>query len=103
MKTSFEAALLVSLAIIGCAPASRDAPMRSPSNDYRPPAPTTSDGRTVGVDGVAPADRLEESAAAGTESGLAPGWKIDKDGLKHDPKERVGGQVDTKHEGGHDH
>lgn len=103
MTNRFGLAVMVALALVGCTSSSRDAPLRSPSNDYRPPAPTTSDGRTVGVDGVDPRDRLEEGAGAGSESGLAPGWKVGDDGLKYNPKDRVGGEVDTKHEGGHDH
>jgi hypothetical protein len=103
VKIRLELALILSFALVGCAPSSRDAPVRSPSNDYRPPAPVTSDGRTVGADGVDPRDRLEEGAKAGGEPGLAPGWKVDKNGLEHDPKDRAGGEIDTKHEGGHAH
>jgi hypothetical protein len=75
-----------------------DAPLRSPSHDYRPPPPTTAEGKGVGADGVAPGDRLEEGAQVGVQPVLAPGWNADEHGLHHDPKRRVGGSVDTKHE-----
>jgi len=80
-----------------CGPAA-DAPLRSPSQDYPHPPPTTSDGEVVGADGVAPSDRLQEGPRVGSEDELAPGWKVDehKGGLKHDPKERTGGATDQK-------
>jgi hypothetical protein len=52
----------------------------------------------VGADGVRPEDRLEEGPQVGTESALAPGWKADEKGLRHDPKQRTGGAIDKKPE-----
>jgi hypothetical protein len=67
------------------------APLRSPSNDYRPPPPTTSDGQVVGADRRSPADKLAEGPS---NSGAAPGWKLDSKGISYDPKARVGGEID---------
>jgi hypothetical protein len=67
------------------------APLRSPSNDYRPPPPTTSDGEVIGADRKAPADKLAEGPS---NSGAAPGWKIDSQGVSYDPRARVGGEID---------
>jgi hypothetical protein len=80
-------ALLVCVAQ-GCAARREEQPvLRSPSLDYRPPGPTTVEGKPVGADNVAPADRLKEGAQLGNESALAPGWSVDKKkGLSHSPK-----------------
>ena len=67
--------LLVAVPLCGCADTRREAPLRSPSRDYRPPPPTTSDGQVVGADRVAPGDRLEEGPRARDGLDLAPGWK----------------------------
>jgi hypothetical protein len=85
-----------------CGSSNQDAPLRSPTLDYRPPPPATADGKGVGADGVAPQDRLEEGPAAGTKAGLAPGWKAGEEGLHYDPKQRVGGEVDRKNEQSND-
>ena len=66
-------------------------PVRSPALDYSAPAPTTSDGHTVGADNRGPSDKLHEGASS---SGPAPGWDLNKDGLSQDPKRRVGGAID---------
>jgi len=86
--------------LLACGAANPDAPLRSPSQDYRPPPPDTLDGRPVRAEGGLPEDRLEEGAVVGTEPALAPGWKADEHGVHHDPKKRVGGAVDVKHETG---
>ncbi|HYO95150.1 MAG TPA: hypothetical protein VER33_11595 [Polyangiaceae bacterium] len=83
------------LSSVACSPASSEAPLRSPTRDYPPAPTTTADGETLGADGVEPADRLGEGPSAGTDSSLAPGWKAEDGKLTHDPKERVGGAVDT--------
>jgi len=90
----FPAVLALSLALqTGCLEplGSVGAPFRSPSNDYRPPPPTTSDGEVVGADRRAPADKLAEGP---TNSGAAPGWKVNSQGVTYDPKARVGGEID---------
>jgi hypothetical protein len=104
MKSSFHLSRIpFALAglVFACGGATGEAPLRSPSQDYRPPPPTTVDGKPVGVDGVPPGDRLEEGAKAGTAPGLAPGWELDERGLRHDPKKRVGGATDAG--GEHEH
>jgi hypothetical protein len=80
----------------GCLQTSGGAPLRSPSNDYRPAPPTTSDGEVIGADRKAPADKLAEGP---TNSGAAPGWKVDSSGVSHDPKARVGGAIDRSDNG----
>lgn len=92
------AAFGLALATTACGGAQSDAPLRSPSRDYRPPPPNTVEGKVVGADGVPPGDRLEEGPQVGTQPVLAPGWTADEHGLHHDPKRRVGGNVDTKAE-----
>ena len=80
-----------SVLMAGCGQG-RGAPLRSPSLDYSPPAPTTADGHSVGADGVGPGDKMHQGV---TSNGPAPGWDISKkDGLTSDPKRRVGGAVD---------
>lgn len=69
---------LIALALLGCAPAGRDAPLRSPTIDAQPPAPQTSDGRVVGVDNKSPDAHLGEGA---TTAHLSPGWERDERGL----------------------
>ena len=66
-----------------CGAGNPDAPLRSPSQDYRPPPPDTIEGQPVGADGVPPGDRLEEGAVVGNEPGLAPGWQADEHGVHH--------------------
>jgi hypothetical protein len=97
-RWSVVVTLVALSAAVACGGTQAEAPLRSPSQDYRPPPPNTADGKVVGADGVPPGDRLEEGAQVGTEPGLAPGWKADEHGLHHDPKRRVGGSVDTKNE-----
>jgi hypothetical protein len=60
---------------LGCAaqPA-QDRPFRSPTRDYPAPPAQTSDGEVVGVDRMAPADKLQTGP---TNDGLAPGWSLD--------------------------
>jgi len=77
--------------LIACGQANAGAPVRSPSLDYAPPTPTTSDGDTVGADRRGPSDKLHEGVS---NEGPAPGWDVNKAGLTHDPKRRVGGAVD---------
>lgn len=79
------------LFVTGCLETSGPAPLRSPSNDYRPPPPTTSDGQVVGADRKPPADKLAEGPS---NTGAAPGWKLDSSGISYDPKARVGGEID---------
>ena len=85
---------VATLGLLGCAPASSSAPLRSPTRDYPPPAPRTSDGAIVGADNVAPEDKLQQGARTGSETQLSPGWKADEKGLRYDPKERAGGAVE---------
>lgn len=94
-------ALVIAAALVGCAASGQDAPVRSPTRDYQPPAARTSDGLVVGADGVDPRDRLEEGPRIGNEPALAPGWKVDKKGLAYDPEERVGGAIEKKPEEHH--
>jgi len=84
------AAVLGCALLVGCGPSSA-APVRSPSLDYAPPAPTTADGDTVGADRRGPGDKLHEGV---TNDGPAPGWDANKEGLTFDPKKRVGGAID---------
>jgi hypothetical protein len=85
---------LLALVLLACQGRSEQGPKaRSPTLDYQPPAPTTADGRTVGADNVRPADKLEEGPRVGSENRLAPGWKVNKQGLSYDPKARVGGAI----------
>lgn len=70
--------------------------LRSPSTDYQPPPPVTSDGWVVGADNTSPTDRLEQGARIGIAGGLAPGWRLTKDGLSYDPRLRVGGAVSVE-------
>jgi hypothetical protein len=65
--------LALALGLPACAvgPTSRDAPMRSPTLDYREPAVTTADGQVLGVDGVPPEDKLRTSPRVGT-GGFVP-------------------------------
>jgi hypothetical protein len=77
--------------VTGCLETSGSAPLRSPSNDYRPPPPTTADGQVIGADRKPPADKLAEGPS---NTGAAPGWKLDSKGLSYDPKARVGGTID---------
>jgi hypothetical protein len=67
------------------------APLRSPSLDYAPPPPSTADGDTVGADRHAPGDKLQEGVST---DGPAPGWDASKNGLKYNPKRRVGGAIE---------
>jgi hypothetical protein len=92
-------ALILSAALVGCAAHAENAPVRSPTRDYQPPVARTSDGAAVGADGADPRDRLEEGPRVGNDMALAPGWKVDKTGVKYKPEERVGGAVDKKPEG----
>ena len=84
-------ASVLGLVLAGCAQSNTAAPLRSPSVDYAPPAPTTADGDTVGADRRGPADKLHEGV---TSDGPAPGWEAGKEGLTFDPKRRTGGAVD---------
>jgi hypothetical protein len=77
--------------VTGCLETSGTAPLRSPSNDYRPPPPTTSDGQVIGADRKPPADKLAEGPS---DHGAAPGWKVDSTGISYDPRARVGGEID---------
>ena len=78
-------------ALPSCLETSGPGPLRSPSNDYRPPPPTTADGQVIGADRVAPAEKLTQGA---TSNGAAPGRKVNSQGISYDPKKRVGGQID---------
>lgn len=91
-------AVLLGAICLACGSSNSDAPLRSPTLDYRPPPPVTADGEVVGADGVPPGDKLEEGPGGGTKPGLAPGWKVDERGLRYDPKERTGGAVDVRNE-----
>ena len=77
--------------VTGCLETSGTAPLRSPSHDYRPPPPTTSDGQVLGADRKPPADKLAEGPS---NQGAAPGWKLDSNGISYDPRARVGGEID---------
>ena len=78
------------LMLVSCG-GSAGAPLRSPSLDYEPPAPTSSDGDTVGADRAAPGDKLHQGVST---AGPAPGWNADQKGVSYDPKRRVGGAVE---------
>jgi len=87
-----SASVLGGVLLAGCAQSSAPTPLRSPSLDYAPPAPTTADGDTVGADRRGPSDKLHEGV---TSDGPAPGWDVNKkSGLSYDPKHRTGGAVD---------
>jgi hypothetical protein len=81
------------LSHLGCAEPARNAPLRSPTLDYGPPAPTTSDGQVVGVDRKAPGDTLAEGA---NSQGLAPGWNVQDGRPTYDPTRQVGGALDVQ-------
>jgi len=85
------AAVLGYWLLTACGQASAGGPLRSPSLDYGPPAPTTTDGDTVGADRRGPGDKLHEGV---TSDGPAPGWDASKTGLTFDPKRRTGGAID---------
>lgn len=78
-------------ALAGCKPPARDAPVRSPSLDYPHPPQQTSDGKVVGADNKPPEQHLGENAGS---KGAAPGWMIDKNGIRYDPNKRKGGNLD---------
>ena len=78
------------LMLLGCSSGS-GAPVRSPTLDYEPPAPTTADGDTVGADQTGPGDKLHQGV---TSSAPAPGWSAGKDGVTYDPKQHTGGAID---------
>ncbi len=82
---------LLVITLTACMETSGSAPLRSPSTDYRPAPPTTSDGEVVGVDRKAPADKLAEGPTNGR---AAPGWKIGPKGVSFDRRELVGGEID---------
>jgi len=63
--------LLASSCALFGAPAGGEAPMRSPTLDYPPPATETSDGQVVGADGMRPEDKLHTSPRIGS-GGVAP-------------------------------
>jgi len=90
MGTTTASLLGCSLLLAACGQGG-SAPLRSPSLDYSPPAPSTADGDTVGADRRGPADKMHEGV---TSDGLAPGWDASKTGLTSDPKRRVGGAID---------
>jgi hypothetical protein len=72
--------------LLGCA-GPEDAPVRSPARDYRPEPVRTADGQVLGADGKDPSALLEEQ---GTTERAAPGWTLDEDGLKYNPKRPAG-------------
>jgi hypothetical protein len=78
--------LSVVAVFVACA-GPEDAPVRSPARDYRPEPVRTSDGQVLGADGKDPSALLEEQ---GTTDHAAPGWTLDEDGLKYDPKRPAG-------------
>lgn len=98
MTHSSIAVVGLALSLAACSPASSEGPLRSPSQDYRPPPPSTSDGRVVGADGVDPRDRLEEGPSVGGDGKPAPGWEVDAKGVRYDKKKRVGGAVEQREE-----
>jgi hypothetical protein len=57
-----------------------------PRVDNHPPA-QTADGHVVGADEKSPQHLLAEQ---GTTAHLAPGWRIDKNGIAYDPKRQPG-------------
>jgi hypothetical protein len=79
-------ALLALVASAACA-GPEDAPVRSPARDYRPEPVRTADGQVLGADGKDPSALLEEQ---GTTDHAAPGWTLDEEGLKYDPKRPAG-------------
>lgn len=53
----------------------------------------------MGADNIAPGERLEQGARAGTENELAPGWELDEEKKpRFDPEQRKGGAIDTDNE-----
>jgi len=82
--------MLGCVSLVACS-SGAGAPLRSPSLDYAPPAPTSADGDTVGADHRGPGDKMHEGV---TTDGPAPGWDASKKGLTYDPKQRVGGAID---------
>jgi hypothetical protein len=81
------AAALGLLALASCAPERKDAPLRSPSQDYPHPPVRTSDGKVVGADGKPPSDWIAEH---GTTGHAAPGWKAGPEGPSYDPTRHAG-------------
>lgn len=91
------AAVLAASIAWACASTNPDAPLRSPTQDYPPPPPRESDGRTMGADNIPPGERLEQGARAGTDNELAPGWELDEQKRpRFDPEQRKGGAIDTE-------
>jgi len=87
----------------GCAAQSaKDRPFRSPTRDYPAPPAQTSDGEIVGVDRMAPADKLQTGP---TTDGLAPGWSLEggphyhSGDEKHDHDHAEHGDSDPNKEG----
>jgi len=68
---------------------------RSPSNDYQQQQ-RAAGGESLGADRKSAADKLAEGP---TQKSLAPGWSLHHKGrLSYDPKQRVGGSIDTSDE-----
>ena len=89
--TAKHVAALGSLLVFGACAQSGAAPLRSPALDYQAPAARTADGDVVGADREAPSDKLSEGPS---NAGVAPGWKVDKNGVAYDPKRHVGGTTE---------
>jgi hypothetical protein len=68
LLTSTAATLATLLAACG----SPSTPPQSPTNDTQPSSLTTSDGKTVGADGVAPAQKLQEGPKLDSRHGVEP-------------------------------
>jgi hypothetical protein len=87
---------LVVLAVIGCAPAVQERPLRSPTLDYRANTVTTADGKELGADERPPEDTLQAGLRGGIgidKVRLGPGWVIEDGRLSYDSTEVVGGHV----------
>lgn len=62
----------VTLAALLAACGSPANPPQSPTNDTPPPPLTTSDGKTIGADEVAPAQKLEQGLQFDSRDGAKP-------------------------------
>ncbi|HXK19701.1 MAG TPA: hypothetical protein VNG33_17945 [Polyangiaceae bacterium] len=65
-------ATAVTLAALLAACGSPTNPPQTPTNDPQPPAPTTGDGKTIGADGVPPAQKLQEGPKLDSRDGVKP-------------------------------
>ena len=79
MRTVCFALALVLLAACSENP---QGPVRSPSNDYPPPAVQTSDGQIVGADRTPPGEHIERGPQLGNQGLKTPGPIVEHPGTE---------------------